>query len=139
MTQAVFVDAKGVVRQWINAQTMLVGAGHPLRLGAHFVHIRSPYEGAFALLSQVGGSDDFRAGWASRARISASIYGMTWQTATLAAVAYANALRSLAVGNTAMTGATCLTVESITGPLDSADRNEPRMLVDAVFVFRPAP
>lgn len=138
MTQAVFVDAKGAVRAWVNSLTAtLVGAGKPLALGAHFVRLRSPYSGAFLLLSQVGGDDVYLAEGAQRARISGQVYATTQQTADLAAIAYANAVRQLGVGNVLMVGAVCLTAGNISGPVEADDGDEPRRLVDADFYFRP--
>lgn len=137
MTQAVFVDCKAAVRAWVNANSALVGPGMPLPLGAHFQRLRSPYQGAFLLLAHIGGGDDYGAGVAQRARISGQVYGTTQQTADLAAIAYANAIRGLAKGNVGMVGAVCLTAGNIVGPLEADDGDEPRRLVDAEFMFRP--
>lgn len=134
---AVYVDAKGVVRAWINSlTTTLVGTGKPLPLGAHMRRLRSPDAGAYLVLTSVGGDNRFVAG--SRARLSASIWGITVEDADTAAAAYANALLQLTVGNVPMPGAICLTVGDITGPLEVTDSDEAHRLVDADFYLVPA-
>jgi hypothetical protein len=135
------IDAEPAVRAWINAQATLVGAGNPLPKGAQLRALRSPYQGAYALLSIVGGTGseltaevDFQ-----RARISAEIRGTKKEAAARGAVAYANALLSVRKP-TQMGSAVCQFVDpsAITGPVDlSAIDNEPRYLVDADFYFRP--
>jgi hypothetical protein len=137
---ATFVDAVGALKDWINGLTAtLVGAGKPLPMGAHLHELRGGATACYALLSVIGsGTANGAENPDHRARISASVYGPTMESATLAAVGYAEALLALDGRPTAMTGATCLVcdVDSITGPLWSPDRVGPRLLVDADFLLR---
>jgi hypothetical protein len=134
---AVFVDAKAAVKTWVNAHPTLAGAGKPISLGAHHKRLRSPGTGCYAVLTQLPGSDTV---YAQHARISASFYGMTSRAASDAAVAYANALRGLYVGNVLMGTAVCLTAGNISGPLELAEPGgESGFMVDADFIFVPAP
>ena len=140
-----WVDAEGAVREWVNSRTVdLVGQGNPILLGAHLDRLRSPARGVYVWLLRVGGGQALTAERpADRARISASIYGLTKESAAAAAVAYANALEQLQGRPTPMgPSAVCLTVDSITGPLatDPAQVSEDRFryLVDADFYLVPA-
>lgn len=139
---ATYVDAEEAVRSWINSLTStLVGEGKPLAKGAHLHELRGAATVCYALLSLIGGSPSLSAENPDhRARISASLFGPTKESATAAAVAYANALLTLDGRPTAMTGATCLICDpdSISGPLWSPDRAGPRVLVDADFLLRAA-
>jgi hypothetical protein len=131
-----FLDIEGAHRAWVNSlTTTLVGRGHPLALGAHLRRLRSPASGTYALISSVGGGDEWTAesttGWA---RISASIYSATSkQNAAYAAAAYANVLRLIPILRPVLTaqGVQLVAVDSITGPLYSPDGDEERYLVDA--------
>jgi len=140
MPTAIYVDTKGIIRAWINAQTSLVGPGMPLPLGAHLKLLRSPFAGAYALVGIVGGTDTLLAEGCHRARVTVSLFGLSQEGAARAAVAYANQLRALRGGNTAMTGAVCLTIGDITGPLDVTPPGDEaaQYLVDADFYFLPA-
>jgi hypothetical protein len=136
----VYVDAKGAVRDWINAQTVdLVGAGRPLVKGAYLQRLRSPADGCYALLSLVGGSPELtpERPW-HRARVSAQIYGPTQEATDVAAAAYANAVASLRGVPVVMGSASCLCADGITGPLDAKDADEYRVVVDADFYLSPA-
>jgi hypothetical protein len=135
MTVAAYVDAKGALRTWLNLLTSLTG---PTAIPKGFFigdEIRSPDQGAWGILTSVGGDDRLTASASpSRARISASIRGVTAQAADNAAVAYANALRSIAgVRTTLVAGVVCHMVGDITGPLDVPGTPEPQRLVDADF------
>lgn len=135
-----FVDPEAAVRDWVNGLTAtLVGEGKPLAKGAYLHELRGAATVCYALLSIVGGGTANGAESPDhRARVSASVYGPTKESATTAAVGYANALLALNGTAVAMTGATCLVCDpdSITGPLWSPDRVGPRLLVDADFVLR---
>lgn len=133
-------DAEGAVRDWINSLTTdLVGLGNPLQLGAHLDRLRSPARGSYALLIRVGGSRSLTAERPfDQARISASIYGTTKQSAANAAVAYVNALEALDGRRVSMGEAvTCQAVDNIFGPtaIDAHLTGEEqwRYLVDADF------
>lgn len=140
-TTPVFVDAEGVIRDWVNSLTNLVGPDNPLPLGAHLKRLRSPDSGAYVLLSLITGDDDYTAGGATRARISGAVYGITKADAGNAAAAYANAIRRLSVGNTVVGEAPNQTViliaDGITGPLYLVDGDEERYIVDADFYLAP--
>lgn len=134
------LDVEGAVRDWVNGQTgALVGLGHPLELGAHFKRLRSPFRGSYLLLSRVGGGPNgVQEINLDRARISGSVYGVTKQTAAVAAVAYANVL---AVASTtpllAVTGGRLAAVTDITGPVYLPDGDEERYIVDCIFHVQP--
>lgn len=134
------VEVEGAVRDWVNAQTALVGAGHPLELGAHFKRLRSPFRGSYLLLSRVGGGPEgVQEINLDRARISGSVYGVTKQTAAAAAVAYANLLVTASVTpQILVTGGRLAMVTDVTGPLYLIDGDEERYIVDAVFHVQPS-
>lgn len=138
------VDAEACVRAWVNGPAGLTGAGRPLPLGAHLTRLRSPARGAYVLLSRVGGTSALTAERpVDQARVSASIYGRTKESAAAAAVAYANALEPLTLGVPAVMGAAkCVAVDDVAGPLavDEHDtgREQFRYLVDASFFLIPA-
>lgn len=128
---SLFIDAKGAVKAWVDTHPTLTGDGKPIRLGAHLRSLGVPNKGTYIRLTQVGG--DRSLGFASRSRISASVFGMTEQVVDDAAAAYANALLELERGNTTVTGGICLMVANITGPLDIPASANPQRLVDADF------
>jgi hypothetical protein len=134
------LDVEGAVRDWVNAQTALTGAGHPLELGAHLRRLRSPFRGSYLLLSRVGGGPEGTGDLnVDRARISGAIYGVTKQTAGAAAVAYANLLSNASVTpQIPVTGGRLAVVTDIVGPLYLIDGDEERYLVDAVFHCQPS-
>lgn len=157
-TIAVAVDGAGALRAYVNSRTdRLVGAGKPLELGAWIgdgprttARPRSPYRGAYAVLSQAGGSVQALSQTPfALPRVSSSIYGVTALQATKAAVAYANLLFELSElapvtvtwtpNDDAQQSVIIKSVDSITGPLEVADTGpEPRFLVDCVLVCTPA-
>jgi hypothetical protein len=122
------------VRAWLNGRTDLVGKGKPLGLGVFRASRppRSPGQGAYVLLSQIsGGSELLAEAGIGRARISATVYAGTEDTAEAAAVAYFNAVEALtgepaAMGDTAR----CLIAADLSGPLMGPDDG---WLVDADF------
>lgn len=133
------LDVEGAVKDWVNAQTALVGPGHPLELGAHLKRLRSPYRGSYALLSRVGGGPDpGEEVNLDRARISASVYGITKNTAAAAATAYANALAAAAITPVIpVTGGRLMTVTDLSF-VYVPDGDEERYLVDALFHCQPS-
>lgn len=138
-----YVDAEGVVKNWVNAQTFdLVGEGHPLPKGALLNRLQGAAPAAYVALSLVGGTPDMGAEDPDhRARISGSVYGRTKEAASTAAVAYANKVAGLALtGSPLVTvqGALVrlLTADSIVGPLWLPDLDEPRYVVDADFYLQ---
>lgn len=134
-----YVAAVVAVRDWLNGRTGdLVGPGKPISLGAFRAHPRSPGQGAYVLLSRIGGSQELTAeDGVDRARISASIFAGTDEAAELAATAYANAVTSLSGAPAAMGSAMALVADSISGPLlvdqHDSDREQFQYLVDADF------
>lgn len=136
---ASFIDSEGVLKEWVNSLSGpggLVGEGNPLALGAHLRRLRSPFRGAYALLSVVGTPVPLVEERATaQARISASIYGVTKENAGRAAVAYANALTTVPVLKPVALGAQIHTVDAITGPVYLGDIDEERYLVDADVYF----
>jgi hypothetical protein len=137
------LDAEAAVRDWVNANTALVGDGKPLTRGAYLKLLRSPYGGTYAYLSVIGGTPrqvvaERVAKPFVRARIGAQIFGTTKESAAAAAVAYCNAVEALLVGPTPMgTAAVCLFADAISGPLELAFGPEVRYAVDCDFILRP--
>lgn len=137
-----FVDAEGILKLWLVGLESLTGAGNPLPDGVHLVRLRAPYTAAWALLSVVGGDDDWIPDAPShRARISASVYGPTRLAANTAAVAYANTLRQIPRTRPMIdgTGRQLVNVASISGPLYIPDGEDERYLVDADVYITPNP
>jgi hypothetical protein len=138
-----FVDAEAAVAAWINSLTdTLVGAGNPLSKGAHLHQLRGAATACYALLTLLPGSTALGVENPDhRARISASLYGPTKESATAAAMAYANALLTLD-GRPAPMGVSAVALvvdpDSITGPYWSPDQAGPRLICDADFHLRPA-
>ncbi|MGH3659605.1 MAG: hypothetical protein ACRDUA_23395 [Micromonosporaceae bacterium] len=135
-----YVDAEAAVKAWVNTLTAdLVGDDNPLTLGAHLHRLRSPYKGCYVRLLLIGGTPELTPERPMhRARISGQIYGLTKEATAVAAVAYANAVASLAGIPAVMGSASCLCAADITGPLDATAGDEPMYLVDADFYLRPA-
>lgn len=138
-----FVDAEAAAAAWINSLTdTLVGVNNPLTKGAHLHALRGAAVAPYALLSLLPGSTAFGAENPDhRARISASVYGPTKESATRAALAYADALLTLDGRPQSMgVAAVGLVVDpdSITGPYWSPDQAGPRLICDADFYLRPA-
>jgi hypothetical protein len=132
-----FVDAEGAIRDWINESSDTAPVRVYATKGAHLKRLRSPYQGAYIVLRRVGGGQTLTAEvGADRARISATIYGVSKEGASKAAVAYANAIERVR-SKTAMGDATCEFVANISGPSDQTlNQDEPRYLVDADFYLR---
>lgn len=131
------VPAVAATVAWLNSRTDLVGAGNPILLGAfrRSGRPRSPGQGAYVLISQVGGSPELLAeGGVARARISASVYAGTEEAAEAAAVAYAGAVEGL-TGSPVQMGAVarCLVADNLTGPLQVDAPDEWLFLIDADF------
>lgn len=138
-----FVDAEGLVADWVNRQSDLVGEGNPLPKGAHLTdRLTGALSACYALLMQVDAGRALGAENADQlARISAQIYGPTKEAAAGAAVAYADALVTRLAGKPwSSTAGTILFVDddSLSGPSWSPDFDEPRYLVDCDFYVRPA-
>ncbi len=133
-----FTDAEGLLRTWLASLSDLVGAGQPLEAGAHLTRLRSPYTQCWALLSAVGGDDQWFADAGShRARISASVYGPTRRAAANAAVAYANALRRIPAAKPSVAGVRLDSVDNIAGPIYIPDGEDHRYLLDADLYLIP--
>lgn len=112
------VAAVTAVRAWLNGRDDLVGEGNAFPLGAHRALLRSPGQGAYVLLSRVGGGPGLTAeDGVDRARISASVYAGTDEAAENAATAYRNAVEGLSGAPAPMGTAQCLVADNISGPL----------------------
>jgi hypothetical protein len=132
-----FLYAEDVIRAWLATQTgSLVGQGRPVPLGAHLKRLRSPYRGAYLLLSRVGGGPDPGEVNVDQARLSAAAYAMTARGAAAAAAAYANLLVSIAAP-VPLSGGRLLAVTDLSGPLDLPDGDEERYVVDGLFHIQP--
>lgn len=130
------LDVEGVVRNWINTRTDLVGDGKPLQRGA-FLNLQKA-SGPYVFIIAVGTPPDLTAETPiGRARISATIYAGTKGAASKAAIAYVNVLETLTGKPERMGDYLCRVVDNITGPLPLDDhltnREEFRYLVDADF------
>jgi hypothetical protein len=131
-----FTDAEGAVREWLQGLTDLVGAGNPLEKGAHLEPLRSPMKGSHVVLTRIGGGLAIPPEMPyDRARISATVYGVTKWGAAQGAVAYGNVIASLRGRRTLLSGGVyCVWVSDIIGPIDaSPDTKDPRYTVDADF------
>jgi len=134
----VYVDATGILKDWINTQTALVGPNNPLHLGAHLRLLRSPGQGAYALLSKVGGDDNWTAeGITSRARISASIFGYTEEQATVASIAYINTVNQIKAVKPIVRNCKIQNVDGFTGPLVVPSTQGVQYLVDVDLYLIP--
>lgn len=136
----VAVPAVAATVDWVNGRVDLIGKGNPIPLGAYrrSMRPRSPAQGAYMLLSQVGGSPDLLAeGGVNRARISASVYAGTEEAAEAAAYAYATAVEALS-GSPVQMGpvARCLVADNIAGPLQVDAPDEHLFLIDADFYLK---
>lgn len=132
------LDGEGIVRNWINTRTDLVGQGRPVQHGAHLKRLRSPAAGAYAYILGIAQGPDLTAETpVSRCRVSATFYAGTKESASVAAVAYATVLETLNGRPEAMGDFKCLIVDSISGPNPINDqdttREQYRYLVDADF------
>lgn len=130
------LDAEGILKDWINTRSDLVGPGKPLTRGAFLKRIRS--QGVYAHLITVGTPNDLTAETSvGRARISATFYAATKKASSDAAVAYASILESLNGSPERAGDYRILIVDNISGPLPIDDqlttREEFRYLVDADF------
>lgn len=137
MRAAITADVEGALRDWINSLVGdLVGVDTPLMLGAHLRRLRSPARGCYALLSRVGGTGDWNDN-ADRARISAGVYGPTKESALLAAIAYANRLRTIGTVQPVVGNVRLRVVDNMTGPTYVPDIDEERYLIDADIYVLP--
>lgn len=134
-----YVDAGGAVKEWINSLATLVGPGNPLPLGASLKQREGAASSAYAFLLELpaslwGGEEHP----SMRARVSAQLYGPTRQSASDAAMAYAEALMTLMQGarvTLAESGVTLAGADAVDGPQWFPDGEEPRYIVDADFLF----
>lgn len=130
------LDVEGIVKNWINTRSDLVGPSKPLARGAFLKRLRS--QGVYAHILSVGTPVDLTAETPiARARISATVYASTKKAAADAAVAYASVLESLNGSPEKAGDYKILVVDNISGPLPIDDqlttREEFRYLVDADF------
>lgn len=135
-----YLDAAGAVRDWVNSLTgSLVGQGNPLPLGASLKQREGAASVAYGFLFELPGTGQW--GGAEHPSMSAllsmQIYGPTRQAASEAAVAYCEALEPLHQGFRAYSpsGVEIVGVASIDGPSWQPDGDEPRYIVDAMFLF----
>lgn len=142
MTARTYVDAVGVMADWINGRTAtLVGAGMPLQFGAHTKKVSGGQPVVYAYLEEQfsGRSDDSPESPDMLAFISAQIYGGTRKAATDGAVALAEELSSELEGRqVVVTGAVILTTDDIQGPQWLPDGDLPRLLLNWSTRVRPA-
>lgn len=130
----VAVDAEGAIKAWVD--TVVKGAA--LTHGAQLQPLRSPVTATYVLISRVGGPVDRNTDW-DVPRISAIFHGPTRQAAYLAAVAYLNAIYSLADPTPMGTIAICHGVDVDSGPSELPDPSgHARFYVQASFYLSPA-
>jgi len=131
------LDVEGIVCDWLNTRTDIVGPTKPLNAGAHLKRIR--HQGCYAYIIATGTPADLvQEVPTGKARISVTIYGMTKEVAARGAVAYGTILERIALGVTEKMGDyKCVAIDNITGPTPVDDqlttREEHRYLVDADF------
>lgn len=131
------LDIEGIVRDWINTRSDLVGPGRPLTAGAHLKRIR--HHGCYAYVISIGTPTRLVTEVPTgKARISVTVYGITKDVAVRGAVAYGNILEQIQLGHRERMGDhVCLAVDNIVGPTPIDDqlttREEYRYLVDADF------
>jgi hypothetical protein len=131
------LDVEGIVCDWLNTRTDLVGPTRPLNAGAHLKRIR--HQGCYAYVIAVGTPADLVHDVPiGKARISVTVYGMTKEVAARGAIAYGSILERIALGVTEKMGDyKCIAVDNIIGPTPVDDqlttREEHRYLVDADF------
>lgn len=144
MTALTYADAVGAMREWINSRTTtLVGAGHPLQMGAHLKRQPGGAPAAFAYLEEGISlrSADAPESPDMMAAVSAQIYADTRESAALAAVALAEELSTQLCGVPATVtgaGALIIAVDDIQGPSYVPDGDRPRMLLNWIVRIRPA-
>lgn len=132
-----YVDGAAAVHAWVNSQTAtLVGPGRPLWLGASFKRHTGAPDKCYGLIVELSAFP-----WAGHEnpdmgqRISMQVYGPTKEAASIAAVAYANAVLALMTGPgvALASGVILRTADEIQGPQWLPDGDEPRYIVDADF------
>jgi len=132
----VALDVRGIVKNWINTRTDLVGHGKPVSRGAFLKLQRA--QGTYLYVTVVGTPPDLTAETpVARARVSVIAYGSTMLASSNAAVAYATVLESLTGKPEKMGDYRCLVVDNLSLPLPLddhlTDREEFRHQVDADF------
>lgn len=141
MAARTFVDALGVMRQWINSRTTtLVGQGHPLQLGAHLKKLSGGEPATYAFLEEQLStrSVDAPENMDMMAVLSAQVYGGTREAATNAAVALAEELSTELEGRSQTVGAALVMVtDDVQGPSWFPDGDIPRLLVNWTVRLRP--
>lgn len=136
-----YVDAAGAVKEWINSlSATLVGAGHPMQLGASLKMLtgaqNTPYGYVLEISTGLWGGHENPS---MSARISVQVFGPTKQAASDAAVAYAQELMPLLQGQRAYLpehGVWLAGADNIDGPTWFPGANEePRYVVDCDYLF----
>lgn len=137
---ATYADAAGAVREWINAQPMLVGAGNPLQLGAHLKHVQGAAPAVYAYIEELPArqSDDLAEDPDMLAVLSFQVVGGTREAATAGAVALAEAFTTLSGRAVLTTSATIRVADDIQGPYWSPDGDLPRLILQAAVRLTPA-
>lgn len=142
MTARTYVDALGVMKEWINSRTgVLVGPGAPLQMGAHLKLIGGGQPVTYAYLEEQVStrSADSPESPDMMAALSAQVFGGTREAATTAAVALAEELSTQLSGSpAAVEGATIQAVDDIQGPTWLPDGDLPRLLVNWTVRLQPA-
>lgn len=141
MVARTFVDALGVMREWINSRTdTLVGQGNPLQLGAHLKKLSGGEPATYAFLEEQLStrSPDAPENMDMLAILSAQVYGGTREAATNGAVALAEELSTQLEGAAQTVGAALVIVaDDVQGPSWFPDGDIPRLLVNWTVRLRP--
>lgn len=135
--RAAFVDDEAAVAEFVNASSIAGSNGGGVVKGAHLQKLRTAAAGSFLVVSSLAGTDGDGDVNIHLARVSTAAYGSSKADAKVAAVAYANLLRTADGLPVALPSARLYAVEDITGPTWVPDGAEPRYVVDATFVFQP--
>lgn len=147
MTAAVvFFDAEAVLRDWLITLALEVDSlpGKPVKVILEQPGAKPPsLSNAFIALAAGIGDDRFAAEGAQLQTVNGQVWGPTRKAAADAAIAYAEALRSLQGGNVLVAGtssrpAALLGLDFVTAPLWAPDRSVARYLVDATVILTAA-
>src|SRR5690349_17597130 len=95
-----YTDAEGALRTWINESADAASVRAAAPKGAQLKRLRSPFQGAYILLRRIGGTPSLAEGMYDRARLSATVYGISKEGSETAARAYANAIAQVRTATT---------------------------------------
>lgn len=135
---ATYVDAAGAMREWINGQSGLVGAGNPIQLGAHLKDVPGAAPAVYVQIEELPSrASDGAEDPDMLAVLSFQVIGGTRAAATAGAVALAEALGGLNGMPALVTGAKLWAGDDVQGPFWTPDGDLPRLVVQATIRMTP--